>query len=269
MDKWPLIEGRYVVGNTESPVAVCTNSTVAGIELDMDKVSIVGKCVTENIGIEKIIQNTVSNPKIRYMILCGKVSKGHFVSQAIESLIKNGVDKEKRIIGAKGNTPFLKNIDNELIERFRKQITPVNIMGETNNMKIMIKVEECLSKGEGSFQGKPVKIEQVQEIEAKSCPKWIPDPKGFFVITINDRIIVEHYMDNKLKNKIKGDTANDIGDTIAYLSLIGEFEQTLEHAMYLGRELQKAEYCLINNIEYVQDKELKVKQEPDEYGWHD
>ena len=27
----------------------------------------------------------------------------------------------------------------------------------------------------------------------------------------------------------------------------------LDHALYLGRELQKAEYCLINERKYIQD----------------
>ena len=27
----------------------------------------------------------------------------------------------------------------------------------------------------------------------------------------------------------------------------------LDHALYLGRELQKAEYCLVHGIEYIQD----------------
>ena len=107
LKNWPSIEGRYKKGNPQSPVVVCTNATVEGIELDMEKVALIGKCVTENIGIEKIIQNIVANPCIRFLILCGKVSKGHFVSQAFLSLKKNGIDKEKRIIGARGNTPFL------------------------------------------------------------------------------------------------------------------------------------------------------------------
>lgn len=110
LKNWPSIEGRYQKGNPHSPVAVCTNATVKGIELDMEKVALVGKCVTENIGIEKIIQNIVANPHIRFLILCGKVSKGHFVAQAFISLKKNGIDKDKRIIGAKGNTPFLKEL---------------------------------------------------------------------------------------------------------------------------------------------------------------
>jgi len=69
LKNWPPVEGRYVLGNKKSSIAVCTNATVEGIKADMEKVAIIGKCVTENIGIEKIIQNIVSNPDIRYLVL--------------------------------------------------------------------------------------------------------------------------------------------------------------------------------------------------------
>ena len=161
LKNWPLIEGRYKKGNPQSPVAVCTNATVEGIKVDMKKVAIIGKCVTENIGIEKIIQNIVSNPNIRYLVLCGKPSKGHFVAQAIESLIKNGVDEKERITGAKGNMPYLKNIAKELIERFRKQITPVNLMGETASQGIMSVIDELLATKPEEFKYGAIKIKKV------------------------------------------------------------------------------------------------------------
>ncbi len=263
LKNWPPVEGRYVLGNKKSPIAICTNATVEGIKVDMEKVAIIGKCVTENIGIEKIIQNIVSNPSVRYLILCGKPSKGHFVAQAIESLIKKGVDEEKRIIGAKGNMPYLKSITGELIDRFRKQITPINFMGETDSQKIRNIIDELLSKGKEGFKAGAIKIKQIKEIEAHSCPDWIPDPKGFFVISIDrarDKLLIEHYRDNKLKNKIIGDSAEDICKIIANLDLIGDFEQKLEHSMYLARELQKAEFALRNNSNYEQDQEFKMKK---------
>ena len=38
---------------------------------------VVGKTETENIGIEKIIRNTLAAPSIRYLLLCGEDSQGH------------------------------------------------------------------------------------------------------------------------------------------------------------------------------------------------
>lgn len=279
LKNWPPIEGRYKVGNKRSPIAVCTNATVEGIELDLEKVAIIGKCVTENIGIEKMIQNIISNPYLRFLILCGKTSKGHFVGQAIISLKKNGIDRDKRIIGARGNMPFLKGINESLVERFRKQIQIVDLMQETDSKKIMEKVEECLKEESKAFQEEPIKIDKVEEIEARACPEWIPDPKGFFVIFLDrkrKRITAEHYHENKLRHKITGNSAKDISETIANLDLIGDFPQTKEHAMYLARELQKAEIALQNDLDYEQDGDLKIKrvkqkanQPADEYDWFD
>lgn len=278
LKNWPPVEGRYLLGNKKSPIAICTNATVEGIKVDMEKVAIIGKCVTENIGIEKIIQNIVSNPDIRYLVLCGKPSKGHFVSQAIESLIKNGVDEKKRITGAKGNMPYLKNIPQELIDRFRKQITPINLMEETDSQRIGSIIDELLSKGKEGFKAGAIKIKQIEETETHPCHKWIPDPKGFFVISIDkarNKLLVEHYRDNKLENKIIGDSAEDICKTIAKLDLIGDFEQKLEHSMYLARELQKAEFALRNDSDYEQDQEFEMKKNKEnkkpasEYDWVD
>lgn len=277
---WPAVEGRYKIGNKQSPVAVCTNATVEGIELDMEKVALVGKCVTENIGIEKIIQNIISNPQIRFLILCGKVSKGHFVEQAIVSLKKNGIDQDKRIIGARGNTPFLKGIDADLIERFRRQIVVIDLTPEVDAKKIMKEVESCLRQNPGPFTGQPMEIKEVETIEVKVKNEWLSDPAGFFVISVEnnpDRIIVEHFKENKLNKKIVGKTAEEISKTIAKLGLIGDFEQTREHAMYLARELQKAEFALKNNLEYEQDSDLQIKkvikedkkEAVDEDGWFD
>lgn len=273
LDNWPPIEGRYKVGNKSSLIAVCTNASIDEIEVDLQKIAIIGKCVTENIGIEKIIQNTVSNPNIRYLILCGRQSKGHFVSQAIEALKKNGIDESMKIIGAKGNMPYLRNLDRDLIERFRKQITPINIVGETLSSKIEELVNKLLKKKPEEFKAERVKIKKIEEIKARPS-RWAEDPNGFFLITLDrerKKIIVEHYKRGKINKKIVGERAKEICDTVARLNLIGDFEQKLEHSMYLARELKKAEIALDNNLDFEQDSELKIKgqKEKDEYSWYD
>jgi len=286
-EKWPLVEGRFYVGNKNSPVAVCTNSTVEGIVLDMEKVAICGKCVTENVGMEKIIQNVVANPNIRFLILCGKPSKGHFVEQAFMALKQNGVNEEKTIIGAVGNMPLLKGLDIETIERFRAQVEPINLNGETNPDVVMQTVEECLLKNPGPFGGLSMVFEKIEEVEAKGPFEWKEDPNGFFTVSLRPqerKIVVEHLQNSKTTKKVVGESALDICYKIGQMQMVGDFEQTVEHAMYLGRELQKAEVCLKNQIAYEQDSDIEIVKEEskvspvspknpeekkDKFGWYD
>ncbi len=275
---WPPIEGRYKVGNKNSPIAVCTLASIDEIEVNLKKIAIIGKCVTENLGIEKMIQNIVSNSNIRYLIFCGRESKGHFVFQAVESLVKNGINEEKRIMGAMGSMPYLRNIEAELVQRFREQIEIMNMVGETNGQRIEETIDKILEGKTEKFKAKPLEIKKIVDIEAKPTA-WIPDPNGYFLIFLDrgkKKIIVEHYQEGKINQRIVGKNAKEIGDTIAKLDLIGKFKQTLEHSMYLARELQRAEFALRENLDFEQDEELKTdkinkeKTKPtDEYSWHD
>jgi len=53
--------------------------------------------------------------------------------------VKNGVadDKRRTIVGAKAPPPYLPNVSLEAIERFRRQITPVNLISEDDPKKGM------------------------------------------------------------------------------------------------------------------------------------
>jgi len=69
---WPIVQGNYKVGNPNGQVAVCTLTTDSFIKqiAQWNNVAIVGKVYTPNLGIEKIILNVVSNPNIRFLVLC-------------------------------------------------------------------------------------------------------------------------------------------------------------------------------------------------------
>ena len=72
----------------------------------------------------------MANPNIRYLIICWRESPGHLVADALANLVQKGVksDKRRTIIGARAPTPYLPNIPIESIDRFRKQISLVNIL---------------------------------------------------------------------------------------------------------------------------------------------
>ena len=108
-------------------------------------------------------------------------------------------------------------------------------------------------------------MKEVEEIEAEENEKMEFDESGFFVIMVKGEIVVEHYLnvqkEGKLKvetgelNKvIKGKSAKAICDTLVREDMISR----LDHAAYLGRELQKAEMALKHGLEYEQCETLDI-----------
>ena len=104
------------------------------------------------------------------------------------------------------------------------------------------------------------------------------DPNGYFIIKVDleeNKIILEHFLNNinddgyaldpetnepikcdsqnkRVSNEVfKGISAKQLGILITEErnDLITRFD----HALYLGRELQKAEECLYKNLTYIQD----------------
>ena len=104
------------------------------------------------------------------------------------------------------------------------------------------------------------------------------DPNGYFIIKVDlveNKIILEHYLNNinddgyaldpKTNEPIKCDSenkrvCNEVFEGISAKQLgilITEERNDLitrfDHALYLGRELQKAEVCLYKKLPYIQD----------------
>jgi tetrahydromethanopterin S-methyltransferase subunit A len=126
-------------------------SSVAVVLLDIhyeptDKVAIYGNLKTENIGIEKIVANVISNPYIRYLVVCGNEIRGHRSGESLIALNKNGIDDKNRIIEAPGAIPYIENIDKKAIERFQKQIEIIDFLNVTDKKIIDKKIISLLDK---------------------------------------------------------------------------------------------------------------------------
>ena len=145
-DSWPPVEGEYTILNANAPVAV---STLASVKLEekLAKLSpaglcIVGKTETENIGIDKIVKNVVSNGAISHIILAGKDTEGHQSGKTLLALWKNGVDKSMRVIGSNGRRPILKNVSLTEVNKFRKQVRISDMIGCENTRTLAKKIKE-------------------------------------------------------------------------------------------------------------------------------
>lgn len=148
---WPVISGDYIVGDPESPVAVTT--LASHIEGELEGSAIAGPCKTENLGVEKVVANIISNPNIRFLILSGAEVQGHITGQSIVALHENGCDPEKKSInGAVGAIPFVENIPLEGIDRFQNQVEIVDMIDVEDSGAINAKISECVEKDPGAYE---------------------------------------------------------------------------------------------------------------------
>ena len=289
-DKWPYVAGEYYAfcGGDYCPVAV---STLGDTELadrlaknHPNELCIVGKTETENIGIDKVIKNTITNPTIKYLLLAGQEPKGHKSGETFLSLNKNGVDEKMRVIGSTAKKPVLRNVSVEEINSFREQVEVIDMIGCSDDDLIIDRIKELAhinskitsppnfsaanilsdtvkscgcANCEDNAASVPVAIKKEPSspeiIRAKEPSNIIMDKAGYFVILpIPEKNIinVEHYSyDNTLLRVIEGKDARKIYWTI----IENKWVTFLSHAAYLGKELTKAELSLKYHFKYLQD----------------
>jgi tetrahydromethanopterin S-methyltransferase subunit A len=156
---WPIAKGDFQSGDASNCVAVVT----MGSHLDEKGIcdagaAICGSCKTENLGIEKVIANIISNPNIRFLLTCGTEVKGHLSGQTMKALLKNGV-KEGRVVGAEGAIPFIENLKDDAIKRWQEQVTLVDIMETEDLGAIKAKIAELKAKDPGALPKDPMVVE--------------------------------------------------------------------------------------------------------------
>ena len=123
-------------------------------------------------------------------------------------------------------------------------------------------------------------INSIKLLDDKLSKRQIElDPKGYFLIKIEpitNELILEHYLNdidqkgraldpesgepigcktksrNQPNNIYRGKSAKQLGIQISEGH--GPFPIShLDHAIYIGRELQRAEQCMITGKQYIQD----------------
>jgi len=138
------IPEEYYSGNPDSSIAVCTLSSIdllkklANSEI-LSHVSIAGRLLSENKGIDSIIKYVNKYQKINIIIVCGKEVWGHKAGHSLFQLHKNGVDKNNRIINSTSPDPYL-TVSKSQIQYFQNNITLVNLIAETDFATISDKI---------------------------------------------------------------------------------------------------------------------------------
>ena len=139
----PIPEESYR-GDPNSSIAVCTLSSMdllkklANSEI-LNHISIAGRLLSENKGIDSIIKYVNKNQKITTIIVCGKEVRGHKSGYTLFQLHKNGIDRNNRIINSTSPDPYL-TVSKSQIQYFQNNITLVNLINETDLKIILDKI---------------------------------------------------------------------------------------------------------------------------------
>lgn len=266
---WPPLPGSYNVLRYHAPVAVCTltdESLSKTVVADVGaEIALVGTMQTENLGIERLMQNTLANSNLRFVVLCGADSMqtiGHLPGQTLVALARSGVDERMRIIGAQGKRPVLRNVSREAVEHFRHTVEIVDMIGETSVPQILDTAKTCAARNPGPaepFAG----TRSVATVAGYLPERMISDPAGYFVVFPDcgrQLLMLEHYRnDGVLDAVIEGRTSAELYIPAIEKSLVSR----LDHAAYLGEELARAEQALLQGESFVQDAapELQIVNE--------
>lgn len=129
------INEEFYLGNSDSEIAICTLSSIdllkniANSEI-LHKISIVGRLLSENKGIDSIIKYVNKNHKVNTIIVCGKDVWGHKSGHSLFQLHKNGIDQNNRIINSSSPDPFL-TVPKSEIKYFQDNVKLVNLINVT------------------------------------------------------------------------------------------------------------------------------------------
>lgn len=258
---WPQVPGEYCALRFTAPVAVVTlHSRSLMDELARARpagLSIVGPVQTENLGIERIIENVVGNPNIRILLVCGEDTAGqvgHFPGQSLLALVRNGLDEHGRIREAQGRRPMIRNVPREVVERFRGQVEALDGRGERRAAVIGEIVRKAAAAAPGPVPGATGIPRAMGIMPARPPARLVLDPRGYVVI-VPDRqrhvLVAEHYDTAGILQAIVEGTAPT--HLIGTLIDIGAVSR-MDHAAYLARELTLAERALDQGTDYVQDR---------------
>lgn len=135
------ISSFYGKGKT---LAVCTLSSLnllQAISKDdiMNKIVIAGRLYSENKGLDDLILYCTNYNTLKYLVVCGQDTRGHYSGDALVKLMLHGIDSQGHIINTKAARPYL-TLKAEVVEKFRKKIKLIDMRGVCKLEEIKLKI---------------------------------------------------------------------------------------------------------------------------------
>ena len=138
------IPEEIFLGNPASSIAVCTLSSIDLLKKFqnsdiLNQICVAGRLLSENKGIDSMVDYIFKNKNVRIIIVCGKEVWGHKAGHSLFELHKNGIDSNYRIINSQSPDPFVTCSENKT-NYFRENIHLENMINETDFNTIKNKI---------------------------------------------------------------------------------------------------------------------------------
>lgn len=136
---WPFFfSDSLMKGNPECNIAICSLWTLKDIvtrDMPLEKFAIAGN-LYYNEGVNYLVRSVLSNPNIRYILLCGvDISKS---GEVLVRLMENGIDANYQVPST--NFSVEKEIPRDAVEGFRKNVKLIDMRNVVDSKKILEKI---------------------------------------------------------------------------------------------------------------------------------
>jgi tetrahydromethanopterin S-methyltransferase subunit A len=211
-------------------------------------------------GISVLLRSVLARPTLRYLVVCGddRAGTGH----ALVTLAAQGPAADGTLPGS--DARLAADLDEAAVERFREQVTVVDLRGCNDGMRIAAAIRALPPAGvrarvlvpEG-WVPPPLESFASDRAPSDASTRWEPDPCGNFLIAVDgEQIVAAHATttEGPTGHRFVGRNAADVYRAI----LDAELVSRLDHAAYLGAELARAEVALRAHLPYRQDRPLPL-----------
>ena len=241
---WPPLPGDYTVLRYGAPVAVCTlgdSDLAAAVAAQAGpEVAIAGTPATENLGIERLVANTITNPHLRFVVVCGPEVEqriGHHPGGSLLALAATGTDDRDSIINAPVGGHGCATSPAAEIAHFRAHVEVVDLIGIQDIPAVLAAARSCAARDPGPAPRPPGGLA-------------MPVQRAVHADSRRQLLVIEHYRNDGLLTAVT--EAGNATDGYARVLDAGLVSR-LDHGAYLGRELARAEHALRSGARYEQD----------------
>lgn len=133
------IDNSVFPGNPGSEIVICTLSSISMAHQLSNQIlqdtALIGRLLSENKGIDEILEYLYEHKNIKILVICGKEVLGHKAGHSLIQLHRFGVDTQNFIINSSSPDPKILS-PKKFIEHFQQNISLIDRINEIDTNKI-------------------------------------------------------------------------------------------------------------------------------------